>query len=168
MSNDFMNDGFGSGQASAGADGAGLVFDLSGVDENASSFEVLPKGTYNVIIDECELTEAKSSGAPMLAMKYVIDGGEYDSRVIFDYIVLGGKPKAIELGQQKLKKLLVRVCPEVDIQHFNVAAFNEQGTAIGKRCQIVLGIQTNKSGDYKGEKRNNVKDILAPSNDSFM
>ena len=161
---------FGGGEASTGVDaGAGLTFDLTGVDENASnSFEVLPKGQYSAIVDELEFGESKA-GAPMITVKFIIDGGEYDGRVIFDYYVLGGQnEKAIEFGLSKLKKFLVRVCPGTDMTAFRPDVFANSGEAVGKRCVLDLNIQTQKKGDYKGEKRNTIKDILAPETSSFM
>lgn len=166
---DFMSGTFGTGMAIGAEDSKGLVFDLSGVDENAGGdFEVLPKAVYNAIIDTCELGESKK-GAPMFTVVYTVDGGEYDGRKLYDYMVIGGdSEKAIEFGMQKLKKLLVRVCPETNLQQFNAQQFSDLGTAIGKRCRIDVGIRTQKSGDYKGQKQNNIKDILAPATDSFL
>lgn len=167
--NDNFNFGGGTAEATTGNDQAGLTFDLSGVDENSvGGFEVLPKGKYNAIVDECNFKESKA-GAPMLEMIFAIDGGEYDGRKIYDYYVLGGSnDKAIEFGQAKLKKFLVRVCPDANLTAFNPATFSDNGEAVGKKLILDLGIQTQKKGDYKGEKRNTVKDILAPEADSFM
>ena len=36
----------------------GMVFDLNGVEES-TSFEVIPKGTYNAVIEELEFTIAQ-------------------------------------------------------------------------------------------------------------
>lgn len=161
---------FGGGAASTGTDtGAGMTFDLSGVDENkAGGFEVLPKGQYDAIVNELEFGESKA-GAPMITVCFVIDGGEYDGRMIYDYFVLGGSnEKAVEFGLAKLKKFLVRVCPQTDLSAFNPVAFANAGTAVGLSCVLELGIQTQRKGDYKGEKRNTVKDILASEATSFM
>lgn len=142
----------------ANADAAGLTFDLGAVEET-SSFEVLPKGTYAAIVEEFELTESQSSGVPMIKAVYSIVEGEFAERKIFDYYVLGGEGAKYALP--KLKQLLLRTCPEYNISSFNPEAFCNEGTIINRACQLVLGIQTQKKGDYKGEKRNNVKEILA-------
>ena len=51
--------------------------------------------------------------------------------------------------------------PEEDSASFNPAKFAESGVIINRQCRITLGIQTQKKGEYKGEKRNNVREILA-------
>lgn len=148
----------------AGTDNGGLVFDLNDVEED-KGFEVIPKGTYPAIVDELEFGDS-STGNPMISTKFKITEGEFEGRVVFDYWVLGGKGAPFGLG--KLKKFLARVMPEVDLSAFNPATFAEEGTAIGRELNITLKIQTQKSGEYKGEKRNQVSDITAYSNESFI
>jgi hypothetical protein len=168
MTTDFMNGGFdlsgGQNNVSADQDNSSLVLDLSGVEES-KGFEVIPKGTYDAIVDELEFGESKA-GNPMITVKYSLTDPEFEKRVLFDYWVLSGK--GAEFGQAKLKKFLVRVCPEVDLTAFNPAQFADQGVAIGRECRLTVGIQTQKQGEYKGEKRNTVKDVLAPVSGSFM
>lgn len=148
----------------ASNDSGSMVFDLSGVEEN-KSFEVIPKGTYEAVVDELEFGESKA-GNPMITVKYMLTTPEYENRVIFDYWVLSGKGGEFGLG--KLKTFLTRVCPEVDITAFNPANFSDSGVAVGKICKLTLGIQTQKQGEYKGEKRNTVKEVLASDEGSFM
>lgn len=161
MSDDFN---FTGGAVGSAPDAGGLTFDLSGVEEN-KSFEIIPKGTYEAVVDELDFTESKSGNA-MFAVKYSITAPEYEKRVVFDYWVLSGK--GAEFGLGKLKKFLVRVCPDVDITAFNPQDFSDSGIAVGRLCHLVLGIQTQKQGEYKGEKRNTVKDVLAAEDASFL
>jgi len=153
------NVGVGSGQ-----DEGGLVFDLSGVEEN-KVFEIIPKGTYDAVVDELDFGDSKA-GNPMISVKYSITSPEYEKRVIFDYWVLSGKGS--DFGQAKVKKFLVRICPDVDLATFRPKDFADNGIAIGRQCRLVLGIQTQKQGEYKGEKRNTVKDTLAMETSSFL
>ena len=143
----------------AAADTEGMTFNLNDVEESASSFEVLPKGTYNAIVEEFEFTTSQSSGAPMVKCVYSIIDGEFAERKIFDYYVLTGEGAKFALP--RLKQLITRVCPDVDSTTFNPAKFADSGVIINRQCRINLGIQTQKKGEYKGEKRNNVKEILA-------
>ena len=136
----------------ASADTEGMVFNLNEVEEQSSPFEVLPKGTYNAIVEEFEFTTSQSSGSPMIKCVYSIIDGEYADRKIFDYYVLTGEGAKYALP--RLKQLITRVVPEEDSARFNPGKFNRQ-------CRITLGIQTQKKGEYKGEKRNNVREILA-------
>lgn len=141
----------------ASTDTEGMVFNLDEVEE--SSFEVLPKGTYNAIVEEFEFTTSQSSGSPMIKCVYSIIDGEYADRKIFDYYVLTGEGAKYALP--RLKQLITRVVPEEDSASFNPAKFAESGIIINRQCRITLGIQTQKKGEYKGEKRNNVREILA-------
>jgi hypothetical protein len=145
-----------------------MVFNLNDVEEKASSFEVLPKGTYNAVVEQCDYGES-AAGNPMLSLVYSITDGEFAERKIFDYIVLSGK--GAEFALPKLKQLLTRVCPEVDISHFNPSQFAEDAILVNRLCQLKLGITTQKKGDYKGEKRNQVREVLAADstgNGSFL
>lgn len=142
----------------------GMVFDLTGVEED-KKFEVIPKGTYDAVVDELEFGDSKA-GNPMVTVKYTLTSPEYENRVIFDYWVLAGKGE--EFGLAKLKKFLIRVCPDVDLTSFNPKNFADAGDAVGRQCKLTLGIQTQKQGDYKGEKRNTVKEVLAPESGSFI
>jgi len=166
--------GFDFGGAVAGADTAdttsaavdmdGMVYDLSGVEES-KGFEVIPKGTYDAVVDELDFAESKA-GNPMITVKYAIVSPEYEKRVIFDYWVLSGKGGEFGLG--KLKKFLVRICPEVALTNFNPKTFADSGEAVGRQCRLTLGIQVQKEGEYKGEKRNTVKDTLAAVTTGFL
>jgi hypothetical protein len=148
----------------SGTDGGGLVFDLSDVKED-TGFEILPKGNYNAIVDELEFGDS-SKGNAMITAKFKITDGEAEGRVVFDYWVLNGK--GAEFGLGKLKKFLTRVMPEVDMTAFNPEVFAEEATAIGRELTLVLGVQKQTKGEYKGESRNTVRDILAPSEAAFI
>lgn len=154
----------GDGAVDSGTDQGGLVFNLDDVKED-TGFELIPKGDYPAIVDELELTES-AAGNPMFSVKFKIVEGEFEGRVVFDYWVLGGN--GAEFGLGKLKKFLSRVTPEVNLSSFDAQAFSDEGTAINRECVVSLKITTNKKGEYKGEKRNNVADILAPSTNSFL
>ena len=156
------NDDVAKAEASANAGQAqdGMVFNLEGVEEQ-TAFEVIPKGTYAAVVDSFEFGESKS-GNSMITVIYELTDPEYAGRKIYDWMVLGGN--GAKFGLAKVKKFLVRVCPEIPIGSFNPTEVSEEGTTIGKECMVTLKIQTQKSGDYKGEKRNTVNDILAADN----
>lgn len=151
-------------QGSTGADSGSLVFDLSEVKEDMG-FELIPKGTYPAIVDEMEFGES-STGNPMMTVKYKITEGEFENRVLFDYWVLRGNGS--DFGLAKLKKFLTRVMPHISLSDFNPADFADSGDAVNQELSVTVRIQTQKKGEYKGEKRNQVSDIGAPSNDSFI
>lgn len=154
-----MSDTFNLG-ASASQDEGGMVFNLDNV-EDKKTFELLPKGTYSAVVDSLEFGNS-SKGNPMITVVYSLTDAEYENRRLYDYMVLKGD--GAEFGLAKLKKFLIRVCPEVSTSSFNPQSFADEGVAIGRECQVMVKIQTQKSGDYKGEKRNQVADVLAPDN----
>ncbi len=136
-----------------------MVFDLNAVEDTAGSFEVLPKGTYDAVIEELEFTRSQTSNDPMIKAVYSIIGGEYEGRKIYDFYMLAGR--GAEFSMPRLKQLLLRVCPEVELSQFNPQEFADSGVAINRMCQLKLQVTTQKKGEYKGEKRNNVREILA-------
>ncbi len=153
--------------AAAETDTEGMVFNLSDVNDEVA-FEVLPKGTYNAIVEELEYTTSQSSGDPMIHATYSITDAEYENRKIHDYYMLRGK--GAEFSLPRLKQLLTRVCPEVSLDAFNPQQFADSGVAINRQCQLKLIVQTQKKGDYKGEKRNSVREVLASADlaNSFL
>jgi hypothetical protein len=98
----------------------------------------------------------------MIAVIYSLTDPEFENRKIFDYWVLKGDGS--EFGLAKLKKFLVRICPEVDLASFRPDKFAEEAVAIGRELRVKLKIQTQKKGEYAGTKRNTVDDIEAPGN----
>lgn len=158
MEMDFLG-GNGNGGVGSGSDNGGLVFDLAGVDED-KGFELLPKGKYNAIVDEVSFGDS-SGGNAMLTVVYQVTEGEFEGRKLWDFFVLEGN--GAEYALPKLKKFLVRICPDVDMSNFNPDAFANSGTAVGRECTISVTIQTQKKGERKGEKQNRVADIEAVS-----
>lgn len=143
----------------ASADAGGMTFNLTDVSE--PSFEVVPKGTYPAIIDEFEYTTSQTSGNPMIKMVYQLTDGEFADRKLYDFLVLAGDGAKFSIP--RLKQLLLRVCPEVDISSFNPAKFADEGTILNRACQVKVNITTQKSGEYKGEKRNQIREVLSAS-----
>lgn len=141
----------------AAADTAGMVFDLSGVGE-APKYEVIPRGTYNAIVESVDFGQS-SSDNPMITMVFSITDPEFEGRKIYEYYVLGGEGAKYALP--KLTQFLTRVCPDVPLTGFNPASFADNGVAVNRACQITLKITTQKKGDYKGEKRNQITEVLA-------
>src|SRR5256885_2405842 len=63
--------------------GAGTMIDLSGVDENADAFPVIPRGIYPAVVDEVTYGLSQSSGNPMWTWKFEISEGDYSGRKLF-------------------------------------------------------------------------------------
>jgi len=127
------------------------TMDLSGVDGELG-FQPLPKGNYAVEIDECEFKES-SNGNPMIMFKFkVIDHEKYADRYLWEHCVLNN-----EFGVKKLKVLLARWFPTLNLSDFDPNSFSESGEAIGVKGIVKLSVKT-KKGE---EPRNNINDFLA-------
>ena len=135
-----------------------LVLNLSDIDETAGGFEVMPKGEYEAIVDECEYGPSKA-GSPMLTWKFKVTDAPYEKRTLFWYTVLDQT-----FGVAALKKALIALGVDIDLTSFNPQTFADEGEAIGMPIKVKVGIQK-----YEGEKRNTVKSVSASAEgNSYM
>ena len=131
-----------------------VMIDLQNVEDVVD--EVIPKGKYEGVIDTCDFAYSQASGQPMWALKLKLVGGEYDGRVLYNY--LSFSPKAIGLT----KKTLVKIAPELLEGPFD--AESKASSLEGRPVRVVTKIET-----YEGNKRTAVQ-RLEPSGelDAFM
>ena len=136
-------------------------FNLNEVDENAQEgFGLMPKGDYNMIVDNCEFQLSKASGAPMLKWTFKVCDGEFENRLHWEYTVLNNN-----FGLRNLKKILIALNCGVDFSTFNPQTFAEEGTAIGENLTITLDVKKDKK---TGEDRNVSKDFKVMTQGSFF
>ena len=125
-----------------------LVFNLEGVSESGT-FEIIPPGTYDAVIDNAEFGHSQRSNNPMITWIFTVPYNDRDRRVYFHTpLVEGSLPR--------LKRLLVRVDPSYPLAQFN--AKQSPMDFIGKACRVKLGVRM-----YEGQQRNEVRDILPPA-----
>lgn len=128
-----------------------LVLNLNEVDEKkVGGFDAMPKGNYEAVLEDIELTESKA-GSPMIKWVFQFTDEEYAKRKIFNYTVLDK-----EFGIAMMKKIIVSLGADVDFGAFDVAEFCDTGDAIGLPINLKVGQQK-----YNGEIRNNVVDVAA-------
>ncbi len=144
---------------SAGKDsGDSMVLDLNDVDEEGPGFEAMPPGVYNCIVENAEFGPS-SKGNPMITWVFKVIDPQYEGRLLFNHTTLNN-----DVGKSRLKRLLARVVPDVDMGAFNPAAFCDGGEALGLPCRVKVRIKA-----YQGQKRNDVTDVLPPAEgSSFM
>jgi hypothetical protein len=136
-------------------------FNLNEVDENASEgFGLMPKGDYDMIVDNCEFQLSKASGAPMLKWTFKVINGEYENRLHWEYTVLNNS-----FGLRNLKKILIALNSSVDFSTFNPQTFAEEGIPVGENLTITMDIKKDKK---TGEDRNVAKDFKVMTSGSFM
>ncbi|HNQ97314.1 MAG TPA: DUF669 domain-containing protein [Treponemataceae bacterium] len=124
---------------------------LGGVTEDAGP-ECMPRGVYDVIIDEVTYGISQRSGNPMWTWKFEVEEGDYANRKLFFHTPF------IENSLPRLKKILGRIAPELIETPFDPEALANEAYFSGKRCRVRVDISK-----YEGQNRNSVKDVLPPS-----
>lgn len=143
----------------------GFVLDLTGAE--APAMEVLPKGTYEAVIDEFELTESQKGDRMIKVVYEIVDNDESISgRKLFDYIMLEGKGAAF--GMPKLRQLVVAALPEADLSAFDLGKVSESGEFLQRTVSLDVKVQKQKSGDYAGQMQNRINGIKEHSGGSFI
>lgn len=85
---------------------AALNFDASQVAPDTGFGELLPKGWYNVSIDESEIKptkDAATTGNAMLTLRFTVLGGKYNGRKLFErFNIKNTNPTAQEIAYKQL------------------------------------------------------------------
>jgi hypothetical protein len=140
-----------------GNDDAALV-DLSGVGDSAG-FECLPRGLYEVLVDECTYGNSQRSGNPMWTWVFEVADGDYAGRKLFYHTPF------MESTMPRVKKIVGILAPELLATKFNPQQLADENFFVGKRCRARVDVRK-----YEGENRNNVRDVLASqeTSEGFM
>jgi len=118
-------------------------------DKPRGDFEALPKGPYNVVVQDAS-KETSGAGNDMIKTYIRVTEGPYANRTLFSYIVFTQNPKGNRMTLEKLaafgltREWLAQNRP-------SVPAIAE--ALVGLKAVAVVGVQ--EEGDYKG--RNEVK-----------
>ena len=85
---------------------AKLNMDLSGVKAE-ENFKVVPVGTYDLVVDDAVIKSTKSKTGFYINFKYKVISEECKGAVIYDIVnIKNDSPKAVEIGQERLKRML--------------------------------------------------------------
>ena len=140
-------DGFEGGDSS-------VMIDLTNVEDIVD--EIIPKGKYPGVIEDCTFKYSQNSGKPMWELKLRITEGEFENRILYNYISFSDKAIALS------KKTLAQIAPEFLEGPFNPE--ERQGDMEGKAVTIVTKIQK-----YEGQNRTSVARLeKAGDADAFM
>ena len=138
------------GTPSEGGSEDSMVIDMSEVDENASSYDPVPQGTYPAFLSEAEFGHSQRSNNPMITWVFEVpEGHEFAGRKFWHHTTITDK------GLPRLKKLLSRIAPDVDVSKFDVK--NDPPKLVGREARLQITVRM-----YQGERTNNVKDVLPP------
>lgn len=81
------------------------MIDLTNVRE--SSFDLIPAGNYNVVLDTAQIKETKDGTGEYINCKFVIVGGDHDDRILFHMFNIKNKnAQATEIGLSQLKSFM--------------------------------------------------------------
>lgn len=136
-----QDDSFESGEES-------LLINLEEVQ--AQTFEVIPKGTYDVVIESAEYKLSQSSGKPMWNLQLTITEGEFAGRKIFT--ILSFSEKALP----GTKAAINRIDSSLISASFNPKAIAENGDLVGKPARVKTKIE-----QYEGNDQTRVAGWLA-------
>lgn len=120
-----------------------LTFDATDVPP-ASTFEVLPKDTYQAIISDTEMKDTKSGTGQYLQCEYTITEGEYEGRKLWSRHNLVNPNKTAE---EIARKELSAICHAV-----GVLKVTDSAELHDIPLEIVVGVGKNKdTGDATNE-----------------
>jgi Protein of unknown function (DUF669) len=118
----------------------GFDFDPQ-TEEGTQPFDVVPKGKYTAEIVDANIVDTKNGRGQMLKLTWVISGGEYDDRRIFQQIIVQhDSADAMKFGRQRIKDL----CDACGIRD----KVTDVSVFLHKPCQIQVGIEEDKNGEY--------------------
>lgn len=131
--------------------GEGFTFDMSQTEED-SGFPVLPKGTYDAVIDKVEYQISRSSGNPMWAVQHLITDPEHADKNlrVRSYVVF--KPDQMP----RVKSFLIAIGQSevANSASFNPKQVADDGLLIGSAHRVRLDIRRSEEyGDSNEVKR---------------
>lgn len=127
-----------------------LAIDMESVEEQ--SFENVPKGTYNVVIEQIEYKLSNSSGKPMWNLTLIITDGEFKGRKLWHIVSFSEAALPMSKGQ------ILKFAPEVLSKRFDPKKIAESGDLNGKKFRVKTKIEP-----YNGEDRTKIASVLAPA-----
>lgn len=131
-----------------------MTVNLSNVQDDG--WDVLPRGIYNVIVDDAEYKISQTGGNPMISLTLQVEDGEYADRKLFTHVVFSKKA----MGMAK------RAITRLGLSHLLEGDFNPEDVVddfIGARCRARVTIEK-----YQDEDTNKVKSLLpAGGGDDF-
>jgi len=134
-----------------------LAINMAETEE--ATFENVPKGTYDCVVEEVEFKFSESSGQPAWYFKLTISDGEYAGRKLF--YIMSFSEKALPYT----KAALLRFAPKyANMPNFNPQKVADSGDLVGLAIRVRTKIEA-----YEGEDRTRVAAVVAPkaSDDGF-
>lgn len=132
-----------------------LIINMEEVE--GQSFEAIPKGTYDGVIEELEFKMSNSSGKPMWSVAIVITDGEYRGRKLFTNLSFS------EGALPGTKTNIQRFAPDILTRAFDPRKIAAEGKLVGKAVRVKTKLET-----YEGEERTKIAAFVpAKKSDGF-
>jgi hypothetical protein len=129
-----------------------LVLNLESVSEEGPVYEAMPPGIYDAVVENAVFGPSKQNN-PMITWTFKLLDPQFEGRLLFYHTTLHN-----EQGQSRLKRMLLRVYPDVQLSEFSPRNFCDNGDGLGYECRLKVVIQR-----YQGKKTNSVSDVLPPA-----
>lgn len=114
-------------------------------DAPRDEWDPIPAGWYPLTIREAEIKDTKAGNGKMLSIQTVVDGPNYNGRVVFANITLKNpNDKAVEIGRKQLDNL-GRAC--------GLSSLTDTDQLIGRRVEGKLTIQRSEEYGDQNEIR---------------
>ena|SRR6056297_3349404 len=108
----------------------------------STSYDPIPAGWYNAVINSAEVKDAKSGGK-YINVRYDVTGPSHEGRVVFGMITIQNQSqKAEEIGRQQLGDMMGAL---------GLATLKDTDQLVGGRLAIKVKIQ--KSEEYGDQNR---------------
>lgn len=116
-------------------------------DVKGSTFDPIPEGLYQAVVEKTELTAAKDSGNPMIKVTLKITDGDFKNRLVWDNFVL------IENSLWKLKGFFAAA--KSDLAESTSVSEQELATAMsGVRVSVYLEPRVGNNGQATSNVKN--------------
>lgn len=121
------------------------AIELNDLPQTTNTYELLPAGWYDAVIQGAELRDTKTGGQ-MIAIKYSVTGPTHQGRLVWGNInIRNANPKAEEIGRQQLGDIM---------RALGLARVTDTDQLIGGQIGIKIAIREAQNG-Y--EAQNEVK-----------
>jgi hypothetical protein len=135
----------------------GEAFDID-TEEGLPEISLLPAGKYPAEIEDAQVGPTKNGNGQAVNLKWRIVDGEYESRVVFQSILI---THTSEQAQKIGRGMFKDICFSCGL----TGKMTDLETLKFKKCSIKVGVEKNKDGQYPDKNRVvRVDPYMAPVN----
>ena len=116
-------------------------------NEKDIGFDLIPPGKYEAEVVDASIAAMKNGKGTMLCLSWVITGGDYEGRYVFQNITHTHteSPEAMAFGRSMIKALCASCGITGPVTNVDVFLY--------KPCLIQVGIEKDKTGEYPDKNK---------------